>query len=74
MNQMPQTGLWKPWKNKMRFPTVPTASTPNHLHKIFDTAGSAEVPVRTRVECWFQFFYSIRQSNNLCCQTFHSTR
>ena len=22
-----KTGLWKPWKNKLRFPTVPTAPT-----------------------------------------------
>src|SRR4051812_42218882 len=22
-----ETGLWKPWKNKLRFPTVPTAPT-----------------------------------------------
>src|SRR6266436_445291 len=40
-----RNGLWKPWKNNLRFPTVPTASTTepvkfnlNRLHKIFDTA------------------------------------
>jgi len=38
MNQTAPNRAMETVEKQMRFPTVPTAPTPNHLHKIFDTA------------------------------------